>query len=131
MQVKIVYLNVIMKMIINLYLHFKQKKQKKLIKSMKIMCLNSIYRMNYHRYYFFTLVICYPKTGSEYLVVFLIIKFKCLVILIKWLNYLKLENEIWKSNIFMINNMEEEIKTVEACFSNSIILLCHFYVLCS
>src|ERR1051325_7438720 len=108
---------------------FQTKEQQELIKSARVMCLHGTHGMNHHGYHLFTLVIRHPKTGSGYPVAFLISKFKRSVTLIKWLNYLKLENEMWKPDIFMVDDAGEEIKAVETCFSDSTVLLCHFHVL--
>ncbi|KAF0442098.1 hypothetical protein F8M41_003712 [Gigaspora margarita] len=78
---------------------FQTEKQKELIKFARVVCLDT--------------------TGSGYPVAFLISKFKRLVTLKAWLDFLKEKNSEWNPDIFMVDDAGKEIKAVEECFPNA------------
>ncbi|CAG8536234.1 9560_t:CDS:2, partial [Scutellospora calospora] len=86
---------------------FQTKEQKNLIEFRRVLCLDR----------------------NRYPVTFLISKFKRSSMLNQWFNFLKGTNEKFSSDIFMVDDAEEEIKAVNESFLDSSVLLCHFYVL--
>ncbi|RIB25373.1 hypothetical protein C2G38_2166112 [Gigaspora rosea] len=97
---------------------FQTKEQKELANLARVLCLDSTHGMNHYGYHLFTIVMRHPITGSGYSIAFLISQFKRSLILKRWLNFLKYENEKLDPDIFMVDDAGEEIKAVGESFPN-------------